>query len=131
MASSGFQQAVAGAYNSLRAAAGVHVTYHRATAWVRLCAVPGKSDFGATVPEQAAVVEFRSRDYIVRTADLVIGGVQVTPQRGDLVKEEVGDKVHVHEVIRPDDGNGQPWRYSDHGRTAIRVHTKLKEIVDL
>ena len=52
----------------------------------------------------------------------------VLPQRGDTITEVVGSKTHVHVVARPDGGE-QVWRYCDHQRSRIRLHTKLREIV--
>ena len=126
--SSVFQNAIATAFETMRCVAGIEITYHRGNDWSRLVAVAGKTDFKLS-DEFGGIVESRSRDFVLNACDLVVGGEQITPKRGDLIKEAVGDKTHVHEVMRPD-SNEQPWRYADHGRSAIRVHTKLKEMVN-
>lgn len=122
-----FYRDIAGAVTSIAGIAGVDVTYHRGNDWTRLCAVPGQSTFGFADDNQT-ITESRSRDYLIDACKLVISGSLVTPERGDQIKERVGNKIHIHEVSRPD--GEQPWRYSDPGRSRIRVHTKLKEIVN-
>lgn len=123
---SSFQDAIAAAGDTLAITAGVEVTYRRGDACKKLTAIPGQSTF--TVDEGfGALVKIRSRDYLIAACELVLSGSQATPQRGDLIEEKVGTKTHVHEVLRPD-GADQVWRYSDSGRTRIRVHTKLKAI---
>jgi hypothetical protein len=106
--------------------AGVPVTYRRGADSAAFTATPGQSTFRVD-DTYAANVRIRSRDFLFQASALLLAGVQSVPQRGDTVEETVGDKLHVHEVLRPDGGE-QVWRYSDAGRTRIRVHTKLKEI---
>ena len=69
------------------------------------------------------------RDFIVRAADLVLGGDVVEPQRGDTVRETVGAAVHVYEVLAPP-GESE-WRYSDPHRTILRIHAKRVAVEDL
>jgi hypothetical protein len=120
-----FQQIIGNGLTALTCVAGVEVKYRRGADWVRIRAVPGQTTFNIT-DANVVVSETRSRDYLIQADDLVIGGVVVTPQRGDLIEETVGAKIQIYEVTRPD--GEQPWRYADHGRTSIRVHTKLKAV---
>ena len=64
-----------------------------------------------------------SRDYLILAADLVLAGSQTLPQQGDRIKEAVGDKVYVYEVMSPG-GNEPDWRYCDAYRKTLRIHTK-------
>lgn len=121
-----FDNAVASAIQSVGVVAGIPVTYHRDSAWVKLTAIPGKSDFRISEADSITVKE-RSRDYLFTTCFLRINGQTVTPKKGDEIKETVGNTVHTYEVLRPDGGD-QVWRYSDPGRSVIRVHTKLKAV---
>ena len=97
------------------------VTYERGVSSVDVQATIGQTvfrlndDYGATIREV-------SRDYLIRTADLVLDGEVTLPHRGDRVREEVSGIVYVHEVMAP---GGEPeWRYSDPHRNTVRVHTK-------
>lgn len=69
-----------------------------------------------------AAVVWGDRDYLIPVADLVIGGIAVTPKRGDRVEETIGGVVVTFEVVTPP--NEPEWRYSDQGRAVYRVHTK-------
>jgi hypothetical protein len=123
----GFHQDIADALASVADVAGVDVIYRRGASWIKLArVVPGESTFRVD-DGFGAIVKVRSRDYLIPAANLKLDGAQVTPQRGDTIEEIVGNAVHVHEALRPD-GDGDVWRYSDQGRSRIRVHTKLKEI---
>ena len=97
------------------------VTYERGASSIEVQATVGQTvfrlndDFGATIREV-------SRDYLIRTADLVLDGEPTQPQRGDRIREEVSGFVYVHEVMAP---GGEPeWRYSDPQRNTLRIHTK-------
>lgn len=124
-----FTRAISKAYATLTCSAGVDVTYQRGDEWVRTRAVSGRTDFGVDEGFDVAH-DYRSRDYIFRTCDLRLGGEPVQPQRGDEIRETVGGEVRVYDVLSPGGGE-QVWRYCDHGGTALRVHTKLKQVVAL
>lgn len=114
-----FQQIIDAGLNRLSAIAGVDIRYTRGTDWIRIRATPGSTDF--TLSDQfGAVSEYRTRDYIVSASSLVINGTLVKPIRGDTILEGSS----VYEVSRPDGGE-QPWSFSDHGGTHLRIHTKL------
>lgn len=67
-------------------------------------------------------MEWTDRDFLIQAADMVLGGVAVLPERGDLVRETVGTKTYVYEVMAP--GKEPPWRWSDAFRKLLRIHTK-------
>jgi hypothetical protein len=62
------------------------------------------------------------RDYLIRAADLVLGGNPAQPQRGDQIREVVGVETLVYEVLAP--GEEPPWRWADPHRQMLRIHTK-------
>jgi hypothetical protein len=64
------------------------------------------------------------RDYIFKTADLVIAGVAQLPERHWRIREAVGGVVEVYEVLAPDKRK-QVFNWCDEFRTAVRVHCKL------
>jgi len=65
------------------------------------------------------IVHYESRDYLISSADLLINGIIITPQKGD----EVIDDGFIYEVMAP--ANEPEWRYSDTYRNTLRIHTKL------
>lgn len=120
-----FHAAISGALETVRQTAAVDVTFQRAAYSTGVIqAIPGKSTYDVR-DEFGAVIRYQSRDFIVKAADLVLDDETVLPQRGDLIKEELTDgSLAIHEVMRADGGE-DVWRYSDLGRSFIRIHTKL------
>ena len=96
------------------------VTYCRGAESVELNATVGRTTF--EVEREFGVEKVESRDFLIRSQDLVLSGQQVEPCQGDRIKETVGESVLVFEVMAP--GDEPPWRYSDPGRKTLRIHTK-------
>ena len=97
------------------------VTYHRGALSVEVSATIGRTLF--EVDSGAGVLErIESRDYLIRTADLVLAGNAVFPERGDQIHETQGSQTFVYEVLAP--AGKPPWRYSDPYRRVLRIHTK-------
>ncbi len=97
------------------------VTYSRAGLSVDVEASIGTTRFDVDT-EGVGVQTVQSRDFLIFTADLVLGGSIVPPARGDQIRETVGDETFVYEVMAP--GQEPPWRYSDDFRKTLRIHTK-------
>ena len=97
------------------------VTYQRGGQSVELAATIGRTEF-----EQAdhfgVIHRTQSRDFLVRAADLVLGGEPALPVAGDRIREGDGEKTFVYEVMAP--GGEPPFRYSDPYRRTLRIHTK-------
>lgn len=101
------------------------VTYRRGAQSVEdLPATIGKTTFELDDGD-GAVIRSESRDYLVLAADLVLGGAQILPQRGDSIVETLGGKQLVYEVLAP--GNEPIWRWSDPYHQTLRIHTKQVE----
>lgn len=97
------------------------VTYQRANDTVVVAASVGRTTF--EVDNGFGVVErTESRDFLVLTDDLVLGGTRTLPERGDRVRETQGATTFVYEVMAP--GKEPHWRYSDLYRRTLRIHTK-------
>ncbi len=94
------------------------VTYSRGAQQVTVNATVGRTIEQQVAEDSGVVLETRSRDFLIRSADLVLGGVTVTPMPGDLITED----GYSFEVLPA--GIDPPWRYSDVERTTIRVRTK-------
>lgn len=67
-------------------------------------------------------IEYTDRDYLIAAEDLVFGGKQIEPERGDRIEEEDGDKLLTYEVMAP--APEPVWRWSDPYRKILRIHTK-------
>ena len=100
---------------------GAHdVSYHRGAESVALKASIGLTEF--EVETDFGIQKTESRDFLIRTADLVLTGAATEPRRGDRIKETLGEEVVVFEVMAP--GQEPPWRFSDPNRLTMRIHTK-------
>jgi hypothetical protein len=85
-----------------------------------------QATLGETTFEQAddfgIVQKIESRDFIVRTVDLVLDDQAALPKSGDRFRDMDGEHVFIYEVSAP--GSEPPFRYSDPYRKALRIHTK-------
>lgn len=97
------------------------VTYRRGTLAAEVVATIGKTVFRVD-DQYGGQIRSESRDYLVLAADLVLGGNAMLPQRGDQIRETVGDTVFVYEVLAP--GDEPCFRFSDPYRQTLRIHTK-------
>lgn len=97
------------------------VVYMRGAASVEVAATIGQTIFEQEY-EFGGIQRIQSRDFLIRTADLVVDSEQVLPAAGDVIRETVGERVFVYEVMAP--GSEPPFRYSDPYRKALRIHTK-------
>jgi hypothetical protein len=88
---------------------------------VNLAATPGATTF--EIDNGYGVVErLVSRDFLITTSDLVLGGAVVGPRPGDQITESTASGTFVYEVMSP--GKEPCWRWSDPYRNTRRVHTK-------
>ena len=103
------------------------VTYARGEHSVEVQAAVGRTEF--EVDNGTGILEkVESRDFLIRTSDLVLGGQNVLPERGDRIRETKDGLTYVYEVMAP--GREPCWRYSDPYRRALRIHTKLVDTVE-
>lgn len=102
--------------------ASVTVTYRRGASSVSLAAVLGHQLLRVSDGRGNTKVERTDRDFIIRAADLVIGGSVVEPRRGDRIDLTTGSTTERFDVMAP--GDEPPWRYADPHKQLIRVHTK-------
>jgi len=121
--------AVAAAQKTLRRTTGKTVTYVRPSEGdtiQELTAIPGESRFEQS-DANGFTATIRVRDWLVEADQLDFGTGPVEPAEGDRIRETVGGKTYVHEVLSP--GAGQAaWRWSDPGRHHLRIHTQLREV---
>ena len=100
----------------------VEITYNRGEDSVSPSALVGVTDFEA-VDEYGAVIRHHSRDYIVKTSDLVLSGAEILPARGDTIEETIGDYIFTFKVL--DLPNEGLFRYDDMEHHLLRIHSIL------
>lgn len=98
------------------------VTYRRGAEGVTVRATIGRTLLQVDDGYGGARMEWTDRDYLIRAADLALGGSPAQPQRGDQIREVVGAQTLVYEVLAP--GSEPPWRWADPHRQVVRIHTK-------
>lgn len=103
-----------------KAAAGQSVTYQRQSDTVTLTAVVGGSA-GASVDAGGVAYSVNTVDFLIAAADLVLGGQEIEPQRGDRIIW--GSRVYV---VSAENAGERPFRESGPGRTMWRIFAKYK-----
>jgi len=74
-----------------------------------------------TVDDYNAIIRVYARDFCTKTSNLVLSGVQIVPERGDLIKMTIDDYTFTFKVLDiPEEG---PYRYDDDAHYSIRIHT--------
>ena len=116
------EQGAAWLADQLKTHASTEVVYQRGGNQVTVAATIGKTEFEID-DGSGNVQRFQSRDYLIQTADLQLGGQTTLPMAGDRLGETVGEQTFVYEVLAP--GNEPHFRYSDPVRKVLRIHTKL------
>ena len=107
---------------ALQAPAAGAVTYSRGADAVTLRAAPGRTLYERETA--GGIIEtVESKDFLIKTADLVLGGTATLPQRGDKITEADTDtgKTYTYEVTGP--GTENVYRFADPARRVLRVHT--------
>ena len=101
------------------------VSYARGAITVAVQATIGRTEF-EQADDFGIVHKVESRDYLIRTSDLVLDGQATLPKQGDLIRESnvsgSSTTTFVYEVLSP--GDEPVFRYSDPYRKALRIHTK-------
>ncbi len=106
----------------LIAQAGVPVTYGRGDASIEIQAIPGNTSFDAASAEGIWSVA-QADDWIVRAADLVIGGTLVLPAKEDWIRRTAGGWILTYRV-RPL-GDDRCYAELKPSGLLVRIHAKL------
>ena len=116
---SAFQETTAAGLAAIDAVAGRTITYRRGGDSVQITeAVRGESRFEAQDVE-GLTTRVRVGDYLFDADKLLLDSQQTEPRAGD----EIDDGTETFEVYSPG-GAEEAFRYSDHARTRLRVHTR-------
>ncbi len=108
--------------DQLRAHVAKEVTYRRGADEITVRATIGRTLLKLDDGYGGVRMVWTDRDYLIRAADLVLGGNPIQPQRGDQILEALGTQSHIYEVLAP--GDEPPWRWADPHRQMLRIHTK-------
>ena len=98
------------------------VLYRRGSQEVPVSATVGRTLLKLQDGFGGVRMEWTDRDFLIAAADLVLNGTRVLPERGDQIRETLGSRTFVYEVMAP--GQEPPWRWSDEFRVLLRIHTK-------
>ena len=101
------------------------VIYQRGSDTVELPATVGRTIFSLD-DGGGALLRVESRDYLIRTAHLILGATPQLPKRGDQIHEMQDGVIYVYEVMAP--GDEPHFRYSDAYRRTLRIHTKQIDV---
>jgi len=110
---------------TLKAAAGVAVTYRRGADTVAVTAIKTAID-RELVAGDGGVIEARRIDWIVQADELTLAGAVTEPAEGDLIDEVIGEKTYQYEVMPA--GTESHYRPINPSATAWRVHSKLIQV---
>lgn len=123
------ESAIASQLTLLKSVNGVSVIYARPSTGESLSdltVIPARSRFEHESDYDRLVTELEIEDFLIEPADLVLGSSTVEPAQGDTITIVRGEQTLTYQLLPP--GGAEPaWRWSDPGRTRIRVHTKLIE----
>lgn len=101
--------------------AGEEITYQRAGDSVSITAIIGATDLQREA--DGMQISFRSTDFLITAADLVLSGVTTKPRRGDRITRESASSTNVYEVLAID--GEQCYSISEPSGRTLRVHAKL------
>jgi len=97
------------------------VTYRRGSDTVDVAASIGRTEH-QFIDEHGIVRIWQSRDYLILTEDLIIGGIQVEPAAGDVIEDTDINGDPINYKVMPMDEEAS--RYSDKYGKRLRVYTK-------
>lgn len=115
-------------FRSQRRTGGVEIVYRRGEQTAQIDAIAGRVNMNL-LTNSGIAVDAQERDFTVLASDLVLGGVRVTPERGDQI-ELAGEEgqTEIFELL-PLSGTDRVFAYGDPNRVLIRLHTKRIQVV--
>jgi len=104
------------------------VRYTRGVESILLNATIGRTVFEEQ-DQFGTIQRTESRDYLIRTDDLILFGEKSEPTVGDIVIESVNSVLFTYQVMSF--ASEPPFRFSDPERKTLRVHTKLINVLEI
>lgn len=106
------------AFEILLDTTGIWITYRRGDASIRIRVVPSRPD-NRSQQAEGTQYNFRAKDFLILSDDLVFDGQKVEPERNDLIEEEDSGKVYA---VLPNPETR--FEYRDAWDVSMRVHTE-------
>lgn len=117
-----FSEEIADALADLRSETGVSATYRRGDSEIPLTKVGRGTKTFRFVDERGTAKRIETSDFLIETAQLVLGGSVIEPRIGDRITETVAGQLVTYQVVSI---NKEPcFRWSDPDRTQMRIHTQ-------
>lgn len=104
------------------------VRYERGGQSVAIPATCGRKLLKLQSEDGGIVMRWTDMDFVLPASALAIAGERITPEEGDQIRVDFGNGVELYEVAPY--GREPHWRWCDHVRAMIRVHTKHVEDED-
>jgi hypothetical protein len=121
-----FDRALAVACRSTNKLAGQVIHYQRGDLQQRIPLATKADTVFEVADSQGQPLSIEGTDWLVTADELVLSGSRITPRRSDrILVLGPQNQTLVYEVLERD--NLPPFHWSDPGRTALRIHTKLIE----
>jgi len=98
------------------------VIYRRGEFAVEIAAVFGARNAPADYAANTLRVETQTQDFILPAVGLVLDGLQVKPERNDVIEVTAGLVTETYRVLPLADGSA--WEWDNDYRQLLIVHTK-------
>lgn len=115
-------EAIRAGLDAAREVSGIPVVYRRGALQVSLVAIPGRRNFD--VQTESGVLYIRSDDFLIARGDLILGGQETEPARGDFIDADISGsgKVATFEVMP--EAALPAWEWRGPYQSEYRIHTK-------
>lgn len=124
-----FADIIAGMADTVNALHGVAATYTPAdgSGAISLAKITPTAPTSAVADTDGLVsVEYKTRDFLIKTCDLQRGSTVIIPASGDKIAEidpDSNQPIATYTVMQPVEADA-PWRWLDRTRRVRRIHTK-------
>lgn len=108
--------------NQLKAHASSTVVYVRGANQASVSATIGRTLLKLEDGYGGVHMQWTDRDFLIAPTELILAGLPILPERGDIIRETKNGTIYLYEVMAP--GSEPPWRWSDPHRQLLRIHTK-------
>ena len=108
--------------NQLKAHASSTVVYVRGANQASVSATIGRTLLKLKDGYGGVHMQWTDRDFLIAPTELILAGLPILPERGDIIRETMNGTTYLYEVMAP--GSEPPWRWSDPHRQLLRIHTK-------
>jgi hypothetical protein len=101
------------------------VTYSRGSAAITLKCLTGRRNFEGSDEYGNVRLVWGETNFLVVAVDLVMGGMQIEPQAGDIITTSNGHRYQVAATT-----GGSVWEYMDPYEQIIRVRVRAMDALE-